>query len=436
MTRFLMSLDDAVLLVEHAFAHARPGDLFIRKAPACTVEDLAEAVASVLGRRAEIQVIGTRHGEKLYETLATREELARAEDQGDYFRVPVDARDLNYSEYFDEGDVEREQRSTTTTRTTPSGSTSTASRCRRACSSGLRRQFRAAVVTRTWPMSRVLAIHRYYWPDTPPYASMLRAIVGALDTPSATRSTCSPASRRTSRRRSSRAADAANRWTASTVRRLRDEARPQLAGVGGCSTWCGSRWPSSCASCLGRRYDVVMCSTAPPVLLGRARRSLAARCGAPPSSTTAWTCTPRSARLSGEFASRTVYRAARRLDTRTCRRAAAIVVLSDDMERAVLARDPATGRPDRGAHQLRAPGLRAGEARRVALAGAAGPTRLRIVFTGNIGRFQGLETIIAGRARRRPSARRLQLVFMGEGAAKHRARARSSQAAAGEARTG
>ena len=105
MTRFLMSLDDAMALVEHAFEHARPGDLFIRKAPASTVGDLAEAVAAALGVEADVQVIGTRHGEKLYETLATREELARSTDQGDYFQVAVDARDLNYGEYFDEGDV-------------------------------------------------------------------------------------------------------------------------------------------------------------------------------------------------------------------------------------------------------------------------------------------------------------------------------------------
>jgi UDP-N-acetylglucosamine 4,6-dehydratase len=104
MTRFLMSLDEAVLLVEHAFAHAQPGDLFIRKAPASTIEDLASAVGRAMGVEADIKVIGTRHGEKLYETLATREELARATDQGDYFRVSVDARDLNYGEYFDEGD--------------------------------------------------------------------------------------------------------------------------------------------------------------------------------------------------------------------------------------------------------------------------------------------------------------------------------------------
>ena len=105
MTRFLMSLDEAVHLVEHAFEHARPGDLFVRKAPASTVRDLALAVAELLGVEAKIDVIGTRHGEKLYETLATREELLRADDHGDYYRVPVDARDLNYGEYFDEGDA-------------------------------------------------------------------------------------------------------------------------------------------------------------------------------------------------------------------------------------------------------------------------------------------------------------------------------------------
>jgi UDP-N-acetylglucosamine 4,6-dehydratase/5-epimerase len=105
MTRFLMSLDDAVALVEHAFTSARPGDLFVRKAPASTVGDIASAVARAMGRDPEIKVIGTRHGEKLFETLATREELSRAEEQQDYYRVPVDARDLNYSEYFDEGDI-------------------------------------------------------------------------------------------------------------------------------------------------------------------------------------------------------------------------------------------------------------------------------------------------------------------------------------------
>ena len=105
MSRFLMSLDDAVALVEHAFAHAKQGDLFVRKAPAAAVGDLATAVAELLGVQPDVKVIGTRHGEKLYETLATREELARADDQGDFYRVPVDSRDLNYRQYFDEGDV-------------------------------------------------------------------------------------------------------------------------------------------------------------------------------------------------------------------------------------------------------------------------------------------------------------------------------------------
>ena len=95
MTRFLMSLEEAVVLVEHAFAHATAGDLFVRKAPACTVEVLATAIAELLGVEPNIKVIGTRHGEKLYETLATREELSRADDQGDFYRVHIDARDLN-----------------------------------------------------------------------------------------------------------------------------------------------------------------------------------------------------------------------------------------------------------------------------------------------------------------------------------------------------
>jgi UDP-glucose 4-epimerase len=105
MTRFLMSLEEAVLLVEHAFVNAKPGDLFVRKAPASTVRDLAVAVAELLGAEPDVKVIGTRHGEKLYETLATREELARAQDQGAFYRVPVDSRDLNYSQYFSEGDT-------------------------------------------------------------------------------------------------------------------------------------------------------------------------------------------------------------------------------------------------------------------------------------------------------------------------------------------
>lgn len=104
MTRFLMNLDEAVDLVQFAFEHADPGDLFIQKAPASTVGDLAEAVQEVFGHTG-VQVIGTRHGEKLYETLMTREERLRAEDMGEYFRVRCDSRDLNYDKFVVEGDV-------------------------------------------------------------------------------------------------------------------------------------------------------------------------------------------------------------------------------------------------------------------------------------------------------------------------------------------
>ena len=105
MTRFLMSLQESVDLVEHAFTHAEPGDLFVRKAPACTVEVLAKAVASVLGiDEPKINVIGTRHGEKLHETLLSSEEMLKADDQGEYFRVPLDARSLEYELFYEQGE--------------------------------------------------------------------------------------------------------------------------------------------------------------------------------------------------------------------------------------------------------------------------------------------------------------------------------------------
>jgi len=103
MTRFMMSLDDAVDLVVYAFSHARPGDLFVHKAHAATIGTLAEAVKRVFGADNPIRIIGTRHGEKLYETLLTREEMVRAIDEGGYFHVPADGRDLNYAQYFSEG---------------------------------------------------------------------------------------------------------------------------------------------------------------------------------------------------------------------------------------------------------------------------------------------------------------------------------------------
>ncbi|CAA7603153.1 UDP-glucose 4-epimerase [Acididesulfobacillus acetoxydans] len=103
MTRYLMSLDEAVELVLFAFTNARQGDLFVQKAPASTIGDLAEALKQVFHAENEIKIIGTRHGEKLYETLLTREEAVHAEDLGQYYRVPADTRDLNYDKYFLDG---------------------------------------------------------------------------------------------------------------------------------------------------------------------------------------------------------------------------------------------------------------------------------------------------------------------------------------------
>ena len=110
MTRFMMTLDDAVDLVIYAFEHGENGDLFVQKAPAATLETLAQALKEVYGRidkkylDTELKVIGTRHGEKLYETLVTREEMLRSIDMGNYFRIPCDSRDLNYDKFFTEGD--------------------------------------------------------------------------------------------------------------------------------------------------------------------------------------------------------------------------------------------------------------------------------------------------------------------------------------------
>jgi UDP-glucose 4-epimerase len=104
MTRFLMSLDDSVDLVLHAFEHGRQGDIFIQKAPASTIGDLAAALQQLFDRDCSVKVIGTRHGEKLYETLVSREEMARSQDSDRYFRVRTDDRDLNYNKYFVEGE--------------------------------------------------------------------------------------------------------------------------------------------------------------------------------------------------------------------------------------------------------------------------------------------------------------------------------------------
>ena len=108
MTRFIMSLDEAVDLVLFAFEHGQSGDIFVQKAPACTIGTQAEAVCELFcGKKEDIKVIGIRHGEKMYETLLTKEECAKAVDMGDFYRVPADNRDLNYDKYFKEGDVKR-----------------------------------------------------------------------------------------------------------------------------------------------------------------------------------------------------------------------------------------------------------------------------------------------------------------------------------------
>ena len=108
MTRFIMSLDEAVDLVLFAFEHGQNGDILVQKAPACTIQTQAEAVCELFGGdKGQIKVIGIRHGEKMYETLLTKEECAKAEDMGNFYRVPADNRDLNYDKFFVEGDVER-----------------------------------------------------------------------------------------------------------------------------------------------------------------------------------------------------------------------------------------------------------------------------------------------------------------------------------------
>lgn len=106
MTRFLMSLDEAVELVLFAFEHGNQGDLFVNKAPAGTIGDLAVALKELCGVDTPVKIIGTRHGEKLYETLCTREEMIKAEDMGEFYRIPADNRDLNYAKYFSEGEVD------------------------------------------------------------------------------------------------------------------------------------------------------------------------------------------------------------------------------------------------------------------------------------------------------------------------------------------
>jgi UDP-glucose 4-epimerase len=105
MTRFMMTIDNALDLVIYTFQHGNPGDIFVQKAPAATIETLANALKRLFNANNEIRIIGTRHGEKLYETLLTREEMAKAEDMGKYYRIASDVRDLNYSCYFTAGEL-------------------------------------------------------------------------------------------------------------------------------------------------------------------------------------------------------------------------------------------------------------------------------------------------------------------------------------------
>jgi len=104
MTRFLMSLEDSVDLVLYAFEHGQQGDIFVQKAPSATIADLAQSIIEVFGSKLKTRIIGTRHGEKLYESLVSREEMAHAEDMGSYYRIPSDNRDLNYDKYFSDGE--------------------------------------------------------------------------------------------------------------------------------------------------------------------------------------------------------------------------------------------------------------------------------------------------------------------------------------------
>lgn len=109
MTRFMMTLEDAVDLVLYAFTNGNQGDIFVQKSPAATIEVLAETLMQLYQKRVEVKIIGTRHGEKLFETLVNREDMVKAEDCGDYYRIPADNRDLNYNQYFSEGEADMEK---------------------------------------------------------------------------------------------------------------------------------------------------------------------------------------------------------------------------------------------------------------------------------------------------------------------------------------
>ena len=360
-----------------------------------------------MGVEPQLQVIGTRHGEKLYETLATREELRRAEDQGDYFRVRVDARDLNYSEYFEEGDRRESQiddyHSHNTERLDVDGVVTLLEKLP---------QFRA-LMDDTTTSSRVLAVHRYYWPDTPPYASMLRTIAAEWTRAGHTvdvltsQPSYKPEANIAKRPATERVDDVRVRRIAMEADRSASWRRPFNV------IW----FPLVVAwrILIGPRYDVVMCSTAPPVSLGWAV-SFAARVRGARFVYHCMDLHPEIGRLSGEFSHPLVYRVMHRLELATCRRAAAIVVLSEDMRDAVIARDPALAPRIVILTNFELPDFDTAGA--VASPLPADPTRMRIVFTGNVGRFQNLDVITRAVLAPDPELDALELVFMGEGAAK------------------
>lgn len=263
-------------------------------------------------------------------------------------------------------------------------------------------------------MTRVLAIHRYYWPDTPPYASILRSIVRTWGEAGhdvdvlASQPSYKPETRLAARPRTERVDEA-------LVRRI--DMAPDRS----------SRWrrpfnvvwfPVAVAARIlfGRRYDVVMCSTVPPVILGWLVSLTATRRGA----RFVYHCMdlhPEIGRLSGEFSNPLVYRVLARLELSSCRRATAIVVLSEDMRAAVLARDASLEDRVVVLTNFELPDFDA-DPETTAAPLHADPAVLRIVFTGNLGRFQGLEAITQAVLAEVPALDGLQLVFMGEGAVK------------------
>lgn len=264
-------------------------------------------------------------------------------------------------------------------------------------------------------MTSILAIHRYYWPDAPPYASLLRSIVRTW---TAAGHRVDILATHPSYKVEASVADCPDteRVDGATVRRLRlrpdrtSRAR-QMLNMLWFPLYIG--WKVLC----GPRYDIIMCSTVPPVLLGWTV-SLAARLRRAQFVYHCMDLHPEIGRLSGEFSHPAVYRLLARLELATCRRAAAVVVLSDDMLEAVVRRDPTLALRTRVITNFELPDFDSPQERATAAA-PADPGRVRIAFTGNLGRFQGLETIVAAALSPRSDLDQVELVLMGEGTAKH-----------------